>query len=125
MINNSASPPAVRRVAELASQLAAIDPNATEMVRELFRLFSEVQEHFRRPEPIETAPQEAGAPSLLYCPEQHGWQVGSWDTNLAHYVATIDPAIALLPTHWMRPAAAPTPGDADKSGQEEALAQTG
>lgn len=72
MNSNYTFPPAVKRVAELASKLAAIDPSATERVRELFQLFSEVQDHFRGPEPIDTALREAGAPIFLFCPEQQG-----------------------------------------------------
>jgi hypothetical protein len=108
MTDNSASPPAVKRVAELASQLAAIDPGATDLVRELFRVFSEVQEHFRRPEPIATAPREANASIYLFCPDQTGWQVGTWlPGEPGRWVATLDNATALQPTHWMRPAGAP------------------
>jgi hypothetical protein len=111
MTDSPASPAAVKRVAELASQLAAIDPGATDLVRELFRVFSEVQEHFRRPEPIVTAAREANAPIYLFCPDQTGWQVGTWlpgDSGL--WVATLDNATALRPTHWMRPTAAPAEG---------------
>jgi hypothetical protein len=115
MTEPSASPPAVRRVAELASQLAAIDPGATELVRELFKVFSEVQEHFRRPEPIDTAPREPGTPIFLFCPDQAGWQVGAWSPEgLPRWVATIDAATALRPSHWMRPAAAPE-GDSSET----------
>lgn len=105
---NREPPESVRRVAELASKLAAIDPHATEWVRELFNVFSEVQEHFRKPELIETAPHEPGAPIFLFCPSQRGWQVGVWSPDQeGRWVASIDETKILEPTHWMRPAADP------------------
>lgn len=101
-------PSSVQRVAELASKLAAFDPSAKEIVRELFAAFSAVQEHFRRPEPIERAPREPCAAVFLFCPEQHGWQAGAWeDGEPGGWVSTLDPAAKLRPTHWMRPAAEP------------------
>lgn len=118
MTDRVASPPAVKRVAELASQLAAIDPGATELVRELFKVFSEVQEHFRRPEPIHSAPHELGAAIFLFCPDQAGWQVGTWSLGDAgRWMATIDGEVELHPSHWMRPAA-PPPDTQPADGQD-------
>lgn len=92
--------PGVKRVAELASKLAVIDPTARD-VRELFVAFQEVEDHYRRPQPIETAPHEPGMPLQLYCPKHGGWHYGEWQPgNIPRWVAVIHPADALQPTHW-------------------------
>lgn len=108
---SDAPPASVARVAELASELARFDPSAPGLVRELFKAFSEVQDHFRAPQPIATAPHVAGAPIFLFCPSQDGWQVGKWVFSGSgknsgadgRWVASIDETKHLEPTHWMRP----------------------
>jgi hypothetical protein len=108
MSNNPDVSAAVQRVAEIASLLAEHRPAAKQLVKELFAKFIQVQEHYRRPQPIETAPHEAGAPIFLFCPGQEGWQVGKWSCSGAGlWVATIDNAMELRPSYWLRPAAAP------------------
>jgi hypothetical protein len=60
------------------------------------------------PQPIETAPREHETSVLLFCPEQGGWHVGQWwGVDRARWVAVIDDAIELDPTHWMAAPADP------------------
>ena len=55
------------------------------------------------PQPIATAAREHERSLLLFCPEQGGWHVGQWwGVDRARWVAVIDDAIELEPTHWMR-----------------------
>jgi hypothetical protein len=59
------------------------------------------------PLPIATAPREHEASILLFCPIQGGWQLGQWwGQDRARWVAVIDEAIDLKPTHWL-----PAPAD--------------
>jgi hypothetical protein len=60
------------------------------------------------PKPIATAPREHEKSFLLFCPEQGGWHVGQWwGVTRARWVAVIDDAIELEPTHWMTAPAEP------------------
>src|SRR4051794_8980285 len=60
------------------------------------------------PEPIATAPREHERSLLLFCPEQGGWHVGQWwGVDRARWVAVVDDAIELEPTHWLPAPAAP------------------
>jgi hypothetical protein len=60
------------------------------------------------PEPIATAPREHERSLLLFCPEQGGWHVGQWwGVDRARWVAVVDDAIELEPTHWMAAPAGP------------------
>jgi hypothetical protein len=64
-------------------------------------------QHAAGPQPISTAPREHEASLLLFCPEQGGWHVGQWwGVDRARWVAVVDDAIELEPTHWM-----PAPAD--------------
>jgi hypothetical protein len=101
MIEGQEPPASVRRVAELASKLAAIEPTARDTVRELFAAFQQVQDHYRQPQPIETAPHEPGMPLQLYCPDQGGWHYGIWQAaTIPRWAAAIDASKVLQPTHW-------------------------
>jgi hypothetical protein len=61
------------------------------------------------PQPIATAARDHERSLLLYCPEQGGWHVGQWwGVDRARWVAVIDDAIELEPTHWMPAPAEPT-----------------
>lgn len=95
---------ALRRVTEIANELAAGPPNARELVRDLFVAFSEVQREYARPAPVDTASHEEVPAQLLYCPEQGGWHVGKWSRGC--WCAVIAP-VTLKPTHWMQPPAPP------------------
>jgi hypothetical protein len=107
MNSNQNVPAAVQRVAEIASVLAEDRPVAKQLVKELFARFMEVQEYYRRPQSIESAPRETDA-LQLYCPEQGGWHYGRWTSKgNPKWVALIDERITLSPTHWK--AAEPPP----------------
>jgi hypothetical protein len=59
------------------------------------------------PQPIATAPRDHEVSILLFCAEQGGWHVGQWwGVDRARWVAVVDDAIELEPTHWM-----PAPAD--------------
>jgi hypothetical protein len=100
MNSNHHVPAAVQRVAEIASLLAEDRPAAKQLVKELFARFLEVQEHYRRPQAIQSAPLDADA-LQLYCPNQGGWQYGKWlSAPESRWIAKIDERITLSPTHW-------------------------
>lgn len=100
MNRNHDVPAAVQRVAEIASLLAEDRPAAKQLVKELFARFMEVQEHYRRPQGIQSAPLDADA-LQLYCPNQGGWHYGKWlSAPEPRWVAKIDERIGLVPTHW-------------------------
>lgn len=101
MNDNHDVPAAVMRVAEIASLLAEDRPSAKQLVKELFARFAEIQEHYRRPQRIETALREPDVPLQLFCPDQGGWHYGEWcPVGEPGWVATIDDRNTLYPTHW-------------------------
>jgi hypothetical protein len=60
------------------------------------------------PQLIQTAPRQHETSILLFCPEQGGWHVGQWwGVDRARWIAVIDAAIELEPTHWMPAPAGP------------------
>jgi hypothetical protein len=116
MNSDHTAPAAVRRVAEIASLLAEDRPSAKQLVKELFARFLEVQEHYRHPQPIESAPRELGASIQLYCPDHGGWHYGEWWTEGGErWVATIDDKHTLVPSHWR-------PGEPSAMASNEQLA---
>jgi hypothetical protein len=100
MNDNRDVPGAVQRVAEIASLLGEDRPSAKQLVKELFVRFAEIQEHYRSVQPVGRAPTDAGEPLQLYCPQQGGWQYGTWRSEHSAWVATLDGATVLDPTHW-------------------------
>ena len=90
----------LQRITNIANQLASGCPNARELVRELFVVFNELQQSYRGPKPIATAPRQPEHTLLLYCPEQGGWQTGEWIDKRECWVSTAAVDQCLEPTHW-------------------------
>jgi hypothetical protein len=73
-----ARPCALHRIAKIANELAVAHPKAPDLVQELFALAMDLALEERRPQPIETAPDQMGLVLLLFCPRQGGWHTGEW-----------------------------------------------
>ena len=89
----------LQRVSSIAAELAGKHPNALDLLKELYDLAVYLARQEQTPQPIETAPQEAGLQLLLYCPRQDGWHTGEWYqgawTDALTRVKNLDP------THWL------------------------
>ena len=73
-----ARPCALQRIPKIANELAVAHPKAPDLVQELFALAMDLALEERRPQPIETAPDQTGLVLLLFCPRQGGWHTGEW-----------------------------------------------
>jgi hypothetical protein len=92
-------PAALDRITSIANQVANAVPGGDALVKELIALSQEVLRAGQAPQPVETAPRDAGRKLLLYCPEQGGWQVGEWTGERWALTWTWD---LLTPTHWIQ-----------------------
>jgi hypothetical protein len=112
-------PRTLRRLCEIASEIARTQPSGDDIVRELFALAADIVRDEKKPQPIETAPKLPNSPLLLYCPNQGGWHIGEWIA-----LRWTDPASwqFLSPTHWIEMPDAPE-GSSGELGREAARGQ--
>jgi hypothetical protein len=89
---------ALHRIPRIANELAVAHPKAPDLVQELFALARDLAFEERRPQPIETAPDEAGLVLLLFCPRQGGWHTGEWFQGA--WTDALTRGKGLEPTHW-------------------------
>jgi hypothetical protein len=94
-----ARPCALQRIPKIANELAVAHPKAPDLVQELFALAMDLALEERRPQPIETAPDQTGLVLLLFCPRQGGWHTGEWFQG--EWTDTLTRGKSLEPTHWM------------------------
>jgi hypothetical protein len=107
---SSTDPTILKAVADAQAALARYvepgGPGEADTINALLRVLDNqalvIAQRTAGPQPIATAAREHERSLLLYCPEQGGWHVGQWwGVDRARWVAVIDDAIELEPTHWM------------------------
>jgi hypothetical protein len=76
---------------------------------------------------IAAAPKESQRALLLYCPEQSGWQIGTWIEERGCWLSTAVPGMRLGPTHWIErppdPSGVPTRKVGSRMSDEAEIAR--